>query len=449
MAYDDIWFISKFKLFEDKTAIIHKNRKFTYRELFLKTGEYFTTLKGKIAPGEVIALVSDYSFDSIALFFALIRNKNCIVPITSIIPSEISKKIRISNAVKKIEFHNDQIGITGIEGNNHIELLDKLRASGHSGLILFSSGITGEPKAMVHDLDILVKSYEKDTVKDVNTIIFLTFDHIGGIDTLFSLLSIGGAITIPESRDPEAVTSLIEKNKVNVLSCSPTFLNLLILSEAYKNHDLSSLKIIGFGAEAMPEFLFKKLREIFPEVKFQQKFGTSETNAIRVKNNKDDLYMKIDDPHIQYRIVDDELWLKSNTQILGYLNSDMTNFEDGWFKTGDIVKVNEDGFFRIIGRKKEIINVGGEKVFPGEVENVIQQVKCVAECSVYGVNNLITGEMVVAEATLKPDCDTNEVKKLIRELCTLKLDVYKRPSKIKIVDQITVNERFKKVRRQD
>ena len=92
----------------------------------------------------------------------------------------------------------------------------------------------------------------------------------------------------------------------------PTFLNLLILSESYKSYDLGSLQIIGFGAEQMPESLYLRIKEIFPGVRLQQKFGTSETNAIRVRNHAtDNLYMKIDDPNIQYKIIDGELWLKS------------------------------------------------------------------------------------------------------------------------------------------
>ena len=448
MEYIYNWFYQKFLEVKDKIAIIHKDQKYTYGDLTDKINEFNKLVQSQIPKGEVVALLSDYSFYSIALFFSLIQNKNIIVPVISITKSEIENKIDVSIAKKKIAIVNDQLQIIDTTRSSTDPLYEKLRKLDHAGLILFSSGITGEPKAMVHDLDVLVDSYKKDVVKEINSIIFLTFDHIGGIDTLFSLLSIGGTITIPESRDPESVCALIERNKVDVLSCSPTFLNLLILSEAFKMYNLSSLRIIGFGAERMPEFLYQRLKEIFPAVRFQQKFGTSETNAIRVKNHPaDNLYMRIEDPNIQFKIVDNELWLKSSTQILGYLNTNADNFEEGWFKTGDIVDTYEDRYFRIIGRKKEIINVGGEKVFPGEVENIILQLKCITGCTVYGLKNIITGESVVAEVAVKQGFGATEVKNQIREICTQRLDAYKRPSRIKIVESISFNERFKKIRR--
>jgi acyl-CoA synthetase (AMP-forming)/AMP-acid ligase II len=248
--------------------------------------------------------------------------------------------------------------------------------------------------------------------------------------------------------DPFSICELIERFKVNVLSGSPTFLNLIVLSEAYKSYDLSSLQIIGYGAEPMPEFLLNKLNETFPDVQIHQKFGTSETNAIRVINKSNDsLFMKIDDPNIEYKIIDNELWLKSRTQILGYLNSDQESFEEGWFKTGDLVEVDEAGFFRIIGRKKEIINVGGEKVNPGEVENIIMQHDNVVQCSVYGEKNAITGESVFADIQIKLGSNPSTVKREVKRICNKALDKYKCPTRIKIVDEVQINSRFKKLKK--
>jgi acyl-coenzyme A synthetase/AMP-(fatty) acid ligase len=442
------WFYQKFQTFGERPAIIERGHVYPYSKLIRKIDEYDSFVRQNIRKGEIIVLLSDYSFSAIALFFSLIHNKNIVILVISDTAAEIDKRTTISRAEKLLSFSKDHWNIQSLQPEISYPLYDRLRKLNHSGLVLFSSGITGEPKAMVHDLDVLSDSYQKEITKEINSILFLTFDHIGGIDTLFSLLSIGGCLTIPEERDPGSICKLIEKHRVNVLSSSPTFLNLLLLSETYKHFDLSSLQIIGFGAEQMPEFLFRRLKELFPGVRLQQKFGTSETNAIRVRNHAtDDLYMKIKDPNISYKIIDNELWLKSSTQILGYLNASSDNIAEGWFKTGDIVEENEDGYFRIVGRKNEIINVGGEKVFPGEVENAILQVKDVKDCIVYGEKNVITGETVIAEVVIKPGIEADLMKKQIREHLVKVLDVYKRPAKIKFVENITFNERFKKMRR--
>ena len=279
--------------------------------------------------------------------------------------------------------------------------------------------------------------------------IFLTFDHIGGIDTLLRILSIGGTITIPAARQPEEISRLIEKHQVDVLPSSPTFLNLLLLSGLHQKYDLASLRIIAFGAEPMPESLLLRLKRIFPDVELQQKFGTSETNAIRVKSRSNDsLFMKLDDPNSEHKVIDGELWLKSKTQVLGYLNAPMDSFtKDGWFKTGDLVETSEDGYIRIIGRNKEVINVGGEKVLPSEVESVLLEMNEFSDVMVYGEANQITGQSVAVEVVPEQDIDKREAKKAIRKFCRDKLDGYKIPTKINIVDQTNFGDRFKKIRR--
>jgi acyl-CoA synthetase (AMP-forming)/AMP-acid ligase II len=442
------WLFDKFLSLPERIAIIYREKKYSYKELIEKINQLTDNIHiSEIQQGEVVAIISDYSFHSIALFFALLKNQNIIVPIISTAQAEIEKRLDIARV--RISFVLEGESVKILKRNQVIQhpLETTLIEKNHAGLILFSSGITGESKGMVHDLDVLINSYKKASIKDINSLLFLTFDHIGGIDSMLRILSGGGTITLPVERDPFYICKIIEQHRVNVLPCSPTFLNMLIISEAYKAADLSSLEIIGYGAEPMPEYLLNKLITIFPNIRFQQKFGTSETNAIRVKNrSKESLFMKIEDPNIEYKIINNELWLKSRTQILGYLNTENDSFEQGWFKTGDIVETADDGYFKIIGRKKEVINVGGEKVYPSEVENIILQHEKVEDCIVYGVKNLITGESVIAEVKLIINNNPDNIKREIKQLCLKSLDHYKCPSKIKIVEEININNRFKKLR---
>ena len=132
--------------------------------------------------------------------------------------------------------------------------------------------------------------------------------------------------------------------------------------------------------------------------------------------------------------------------MLGYLNAPSPFTEDGWFITGDEVEVKGE-YIKILGRKSDIINVGGEKVYPSEVESVIQEIKEVLDVSVFGESNPILGNVVVAQITTLPTIDKKEVKSLVKKFCKSRLDLYKVPTKIKIIDKAQFSERFKKVRK--
>ena len=103
----------------------------------------------------------------------------------------------------------------------------------------------------------------------------------------------------------------------------------MLLAHAHEAHDCSSIEIIAYGAEAMPQPLLDRIADAFPSAQLQQKFGTSETGAIRVKSTqRKSLFFQIADADTEWKIVDDELWLKTPSRILGYLNADDTSLED-------------------------------------------------------------------------------------------------------------------------
>ena len=443
-------FFNRIQAFDKRSAIIYNDLTFNYSDLARQIQAYSDYLAGKVAVGEIVFLYSSYNFFSIALFLALIKNKNIVVPVVPDFSNkEIEKKRSKLKPNKIISLDNQKIIFENcnIDGKrkNQIKLLQK---KDHPGLILFSSGTTGEPKIILHDLDELISSYSSNKIKDINSLLFLAFDHIGGIDTLFRLLSIGGTLTIPEDSNAENICRLIEKHRVNVLPASPTFLNLILIGELHEKYDLSSLKIIGYGAESMPEYVLQRLNNVFPGVDIQQKFGTSETNAVKIlSRSAKSTDFKIIDPNVDYKIIDGELWLKSKNQIKEYLNFASDNFTpDGWFKTGDIVEKFSDGYIRIKGRKKEVINVGGEKVLPLEVENILLEIPEIKECIVYPEDNPITGQMVVADVILNKILTKAEIKNIIRNYCKDKLRKFKIPVKVNIVEQILHGKRIKKKR---
>lgn len=441
----------KFKHFEDTLAIVYNNKEYSYKELLNKISEYKIKLQSSINPNSVVAILGDYSFENIALFFALYDNKNIIVPITSNAELTIKDYQEESFCNFTIFCENDELKIENLNQTNNHQMLKKLQDEDCSGLVLFSSGSTGKPKAMIHNLDNLMNLYKDKREKSINMLLFLMFDHIGGLNTMFNALCMGATLIIPQDRDAKTICELIEKYKIRVLPSSPTFLNLILISGEHLNYDLSSLRMITYGTEAMPESLLKKLKDLFPKVKFLQTFGTSETGiSTTTSQSSDSLYMKLDDPNCEYKIVENELWLRSKTQVLGYLNASMDSFtNDGWFKTGDLVELEDNGFIKIIGRGKEVINVGGQKVLPAEVESILLNIENVIDCMVYSEKNAITGQSVVCDIVYKNEISSKELKKIVRAYCKNKLENYKIPTKVNLVDNTNYSSRFKKIRRKD
>ena len=443
------WLINNFNSFDNKIAIIQKGTSYTYRQLFNNIERIKEdVIKGKIDPGEVISILSDYSFNSISLLLALYQNKNIIVPIVTKIENEVNDRVEESFTSKSILLDNNEFTVNNHAVDNPHQMIETLQNANSSGLILFSSGSTGKPKAMIHNFDNLINHYQDKKERSINMILFLMFDHIGGLNTLLNILSIGATTIIPENRNADDICMLIQEYKIKVLPSSPTFLNLILMNNSYDKYELSSLRMITYGTETMPESLLNRLKEAFPKVKFLQTFGTSETGIANTSSkSSNSTFMKINDPELEYKIVDNELWLKSKTQIIGYLNSSMNSFtNDGWFKTGDLVETTNDGYIKIIGRSKEIINVGGEKVLPNEVESMILSIPEIEDVTVYGKENIITGQTVVCDVVLKEEIKSKEIKIIIRKYCKDKLDKYKIPTKVYIVKKLNFSNRYKKIR---
>lgn len=438
--------LDKFKSFNSKNAIVFEDRIYTYEEFIKQIKDYKNILDKHNISSKVVVILGDYSFYNLALFFALYENKNIIVPITSNIKKVQDDFIEESFCQTIIKTDEKNLLIQDLKTTFSHNMIDNLREKNSSGLILFSSGSTGKPKAMVHNLDTLIDSFKDKKEKSMNMLVFLMFDHIGGLNTVFNALCMGACLIIPKIKDAKTICELIEKYKIMVLPSSPTFLNLILISEEYKNYDLSSLRMITYGTETMPQSLLLKLKEVFPKVKFLQTFGTSETGISTTSSkSSNSLFMKLEDINGEYKIVENELWLRSKTQVLGYLNASMDSFtSDGWFKTGDLVEVDGE-YIKIIGRAKEVINVGGQKVLPAEVESIILEMEEISDCMVYGEKNAITGQTVVCDVVLNKNIEN--IKKRVRVFCKDRLDAYKIPTKVNVVDKTNFSERFKKIRR--
>ena len=442
------WLLERMAEWKDNEAIVWRGSSFDYgwmlETIALWRGEF---RKHNIGPGCIVALEGDYSPKTCALLLALIENKNIIVPLTSSVEAMKKEFLGIAEVQAVFTFDDaDNWRFHSRPANVKHPLLAGLVQQGNPGLVLFSSGSTGRSKAALHDFEgILVKF--KMRRHQLRTLTFLLLDHIGGINTLLYIFSNGGTIVSPEGRSPAEVCQAIQDYRVQLLPTSPTFLNLLLISEAYKNFDLLSLELITYGTEPMPASTLRRINEVFPHVRLKQTYGLSELGILRSKSKDSrSLWVRIGGEGFETKVVDGILWIRAESAMLGYLNASSPFDEEGWFNTEDMVEVDGE-YIRFLGRKSEIINVGGEKVYPSEVESVLLQMDNIKDVTVRGERNPIMGNIVTATVNLFEPEDLSSLKKRIRTFCRDTLARYKIPAKIEVTDDQQFSWRFKKIRK--
>jgi acyl-coenzyme A synthetase/AMP-(fatty) acid ligase len=441
------FFIDKMRDNPNNEAILSSKFSLTCGQLLALMEKYSAWLDdNKIPSGAVVSFDGDYSPESLALFLALAENRNIMVPLSKDSQHHFVEFREIASTEYDISLGDSEPLLVETGRTANQDIYNSLKEKDAPGLVLFSSGSTGKSKGIVQDLDKLMAKF-KTPRKALRMLIFLQLDHIGGVNSLLYSLANNGAVIVADDRTPESVCAAIETYKGEVLPTSPTFLNLLILSKAYENYDLSSLKLITYGTEPMQTSTLNTLNKILPNSTLQQTYGLSEVGILRSKSKSSgSLWMKVGGSEFTTKIVNGTLWVKSDSAMLGYLNAPTPFDEEGFLDTGDMVE--EDGeWIRILGRKSEIINVGGSKVFPAEVESTLLEMDNVEDVVVFGGSHPITGNIVCAKFKLASPQDRRSFKADMLAFCKDKLQSYKVPSKIEVTQENTYNERFKRMRR--
>ncbi|MBG0860713.1 MAG: long-chain fatty acid--CoA ligase [Bacteroidales bacterium] len=437
--------IQNFKDYAEKDAVIVNDRIFNYRYLLDKYEGWLNYIDKSVGENKVVAIQSDYCPDSITLFLALLETRNIVVPF-SLTNKNLEDKVKIAEADFFFEFNENSFNVNSLSAPVKHKFIEVLFQRKNPGIIIFSSGSTGKPKAAIHDFAYLLNKF-KVKRKTLRTINFLLFDHWGGINTLLYILSNAGVVAIPKERTPESICEFIQQYQIELLPTTPTFLNLLLLNKPWRKYDLSSLKMITYGTEPVYESTLKAITSALPHVEFKQTYGLTELGVFRTKSrSSDSLWLKVGGEDYFTKIIDGILYVKAKTSIIGYLNAESPFDEEGWYNTGDRVEVDGE-WIRFLGRESDVINVGGLKVFPAEVESVLMQIPQIEDCMVYGEKNAMMGNFVAAEVVLRDKINNTEIRSVIRLFCKDKLETYKIPVRIKIVEKTNIGERFKKIRR--
>jgi long-chain acyl-CoA synthetase len=442
------WLFERFAEFAAEPALVYRDRSSTFGELMERVGGWDTRLRdAQIGEGSVVIVDGGFSPSAVSLVLALIRAGAVVVPTTPLVRTLRGKYEDIAEAGFSFEFDDhDEVAFSRHERPITHALTKKLIARQHPGLVIFSSGSTGEPKAVLHDFVSLLDKFRRPGIKKT-TLSFLLFDHIGGMDSLFNSLSNGGTLVTSAGRDAESVCRTIATHSVHTLPASPTFLNLLMLSEAWKRHDLSCLKVIAYGTEPMPASTLARLQQTFPDAKLVQTYGISELGVLRTRSKgTGSLWMKFSGEGFETKVVDGILWIRTPTAMLGYLNAPDLFDEDGWLNTQDAVEVDGE-YLHILGRATELVNVGGQKVYPTEVENVIMSMDNVRDVAVFGEPNPLLGQTLVARVNLIADEPFDAFKTRLRAFCRARLPRYQVPVRIEVTAEEQFGQRLKKMRR--
>jgi long-chain acyl-CoA synthetase len=326
-----------------------------------------------------------------------------------------------------------------------------------TAVILYTSGTTGTPKGAELTHDNLRKNVEaalslfgigSEAVVLGALPLFHSFGQTCGLNTA---VRAGGCLTLIPRFDPGKALEIIQRDKVNVFEGVPTMFAAMLNHPGHEDYDLSSLKLCVSGGSAMPVEVMRGFEEAFG-CKVLEGYGLSETSPIASFNHPDRERKpgSIGTPieGVEMKLVDDdgaevpqgevgEIVIRGHNVMKGYYgHSDATAeaIRDGWFHTGDMAKTDEDGYFFIVDRKKDLIIRGGYNVYPREIEEVLYEHPAVREAAVIAMPHPELGEEVGAAVALKEGADATPEE--LQDFVKGQVAAYKYPRKIWFVDEL-------------
>lgn len=443
------YLLNQYKIKKDDRIAIYSKNKSEHVILFLaciKLGALLVPLNFRLMPRELNILINDADPK---LFFY---------------DEEFKDHIPKLSSIDKIEFVNTLDEITKFLFENNIKsdfVSSQILTEDDAVMILYTAGTTGLSKGVIITHKMLFwnsinTGLRLDLHSSDHTQSFAPFFHTGGWNVLFTpFLHHGASHTLLTQFDADLILQLMEKEKATILFGVPTMLQMMADSPYFSKVDLSSVRYAIVGGAPMPIPLINTWHN--KGVFIRQGYGLTEVGPNCFSLHQDDAIRKkgsIGFPnfYIETKIVKEdktecasnevgELWLKSPVITPGYWKNDKATKEsitDGWFHTGDLVKQDEDGYFYVVDRKKNMYISGGENVFPAEVETYLYTNEKVKEAAVIGVDDEKWGEVGKAYIVLKDDQLSNE--KEIIDYCKGNLAKYKIPKYVEFLSELPKTE---------
>lgn len=470
------WITNRARRDPERAAVIFEGRSVSYRDLDnFSTALARLLLSRGLVPGDRVGTITENRPEQVTLLFACAKAGLILFPMNwrltnveladqlammepEILLVSVSQFARVDSTLEKVAGIPLCLEDFCVNAQSHVGGPDLPIVSGDDGLmIIATSGTTGRPKGalLTHanffwtnlSLDLVAPLTRDDVVLQV-----LPQFHVGGWNVLPMLAWWKGATVILESSfDADRVLEMITREHVTALMGVPTTYLLLRQHRDFSTTDLSSLRFVLVGGAAMPHTLLEDWRDA--GVAVLQGYGLTEaapnvlclgaTDALTHLGSVGHPY-----PYVEVALFESsgsvvegtgqgELWVRGPCVFGGYwrdAEATAAVLTDGWLSTGDVAARDEDGYYRIVGRTKEMFVSGGENVYPVEVENVITAFRGVASAAVVRVSHPVWGEAGVAFI----ECDPGTVIDLdaLGEHCRTRLASYKIPVRFDVISQL-------------
>jgi acyl-CoA synthetase (AMP-forming)/AMP-acid ligase II len=476
------------KKFPDTVALKDADRAFTYPQMNSRINKLANSLTSLgLQKGDKISVLLENCIEICELFLATAKTGIIIVPINfRLVSPEVEYIVNNSDA-KAMVVHDQFAGIVdpirsnlkNIAAQNYVIVgkpQDGYRpyeefigasadtepesevAPQDTWILIYTSGTTGKPKGVIRSHESHIAYYLHNAVDfgfnehDV-CLNVMPLCHINSIFFTFTFLYIGGSAYIHPALNfkPEEILEIIERDKISFVSLIPTHYNLILNAPAEaKKRDVSSIRKLLCSSAPGRKSMKQAVTAVFPGVKLYEAYGSTEAGMVTILKPEYQMsklgsigfecigtdflkILDIDGNEVPIGEIG-ELYSRGPMQFDAYYKlpeQTAESFKGGLFSAGDMARQDEDGFYYLVDRKKNMIITGGENVYPSEVEEVVGNLEGVFDCAVVGLPDEKWGERVTAVIIRKPGCDANNLNEQdVIQSCKGKMAGYKCPKQV-------------------
>ena len=472
----------------NKNFVLGPKEEASFDQIYNDSLKIASYLKTEIGENHHILLISHNSVFFIKAYLGIIKSGNICIPVNPAIEQTnldyilkttncrkvfLADKINLSlnipdaNIIRESDL-TGTLGFQNLIGDLSAENFDETRPAE----ILFTSGSTDFPKGVIlthlnicSNTESIIK-YLNLTSEDIIGVV-LPFYYCYGLSLLHTHLRTGGSIVLNSNFIfLGSVINDLKKYRCTGFAGVPSHFQILLRkSQTFTTTEFPDLRYVTQAGGKLHDVFIKEFQESFPRITFFVMYGQTEATARLAYLPPEWLGEKmgsigIEIPGVTLKVLNaqnlpvkegevGEIVAKGDNIMKGYYNDPEATqlaLKDGWLFTGDLAKRDKDGFIYLVGRKKEIIKVGGRRVSPKEIEEVILSVHEVIDCTVEGIFDEILGEGIKASVVLKEGCDRLDIKEKILKMCKKKLSLFKIPQIICFENMINMNSAGKKMK---
>ena len=468
-----------------KNFLLGSKETISFNKLYNDSLRVASFLKQNIGEGKNVLLISPNSVFFLTAYLGILRSGNTCIPLdfaieqsnldfiinttessTVFITRSLKSKLTFGSNIHLIDEDESLQIISDYQIINFNTNFDKSRVAE----IIFTSGSTGEPKGvMISHQNIIANTnsiidYLKLSLEDIMEVV-LPFYYCYGLSLLHTHLKVGGSIVLNNNfMFLGTVIDDLRNFKCTGFAGVPSHFQILLKkSQSFKNTEFPSLRYVTQAGGKLHAVFIKEFIEAFPTKDFFVMYGQTEATARlaylppKLVNTKTSSIGKAI-PGVELKVVNDkgervglnvegELLARGKNIMLGYYKDEVSTkaaIKNGWLYTGDMAKIDKDGFIYLVARKKEIIKVGGKRVSPKEIEAVILSVPEVVDCTITGIKDEILGESLKAEIIINRLDIEEEVRTKVLMRCKEKLALHKIPQQFIFDTKMNVKSTGKK-----